>query len=58
MRLTKRTAHKLIRRTAAAFLVAVFLQWVGMSNWPIPDGTIYAEIARLVGAAPKGERAG
>ena len=58
MRLTRRTAHKLIRRAAAAFLLAVFLQWVGMSNWPIPDGTIYAEIARLVGASPNGARAG
>ncbi len=58
MRLTRRSARKVFRRAGTAFLLAVFLQWVGMPNWPIPDGTVYAGIARLVGATPNGERAG
>jgi len=58
MRLTRRSARKLFPRTVAAFLLAMFLQWAGMPSWPNPDGTIYAEIARLVGASPHGARAG
>ncbi len=58
MRLTRRSARKVFRRTAAALLLAIFLQWIGMSNWPSPDGTVYADIARLLGATPIGERAG
>ena len=58
MRLTKRTARKLLQRAVAVFLLAVFLQWIGMSHWPIPDGTIYAEIVRLVGASLNGALAG
>ena len=55
MRLTRRSARKVFRRTAAALLLAMFLQWIGMPNWPIPAGTVYAEIARLV---QQGDRAG
>jgi hypothetical protein len=58
MRLTRRSARKLFLTTLAALLLALFLQWAGMSNWPNPNGTIYSEIARLVGASPKGARAG
>jgi hypothetical protein len=48
MRLTRRSVRKLFLRTLAALLLALFLQWAGMPSWPIPDGTIYAEIAHLI----------
>jgi hypothetical protein len=47
---------KLIRRVVGLFLLGVFLQWAGMTNPASQSGTVYAEIAQLVGAnsAPDG----
>ena len=31
------------------FVIAVFLQWIGITNWPTPANTLYSYIANAVG---------
>jgi hypothetical protein len=46
---------KIVRRSVGLFLLGVFLQWIGMTNPASQQGTVYAEIARFVGAgSPQG----
>lgn len=54
MRLTSRSVRKVIVRTVGFFLLGVFLQWAGMTNPASQEGTLYADIAHLVGASPAG----
>ena len=53
MRLTPNLAGKLILRTIGLCFLAVFLQWAGMVD-PTKEGTLYAQIAHLVGAGSSG----
>jgi hypothetical protein len=54
MRPTGRSVRKVIVRIVGFFLLGVFLQWAGMTNPASQDGTLYADIAHLVGAGPSG----
>jgi len=51
--------RKFALRALEIFVLGVFLQWIGMpTDWPGPPGTIYAEIASLVGIAPSDGHSG
>ena len=41
-------AWKLTRRAVGLILLAVFLQWAGMTNPASQPGTLYSEIANAV----------
>ena len=45
---------KTIRRTVGLFVLGVFLQWAGMINPTLQQGTVYAEIAHLMGGGSPG----
>ena len=52
MRLTRKSIGTLTIRTAGLFLLAVFLQWLGMPQVTSQPGTVYAQIAQAIGAGP------
>jgi hypothetical protein len=54
MRVTRRSARKLIQRVVGLCLLAVFLQWAGMTNPAAQEGTVYAEIAHLLAPGSPG----
>jgi hypothetical protein len=44
-----KSTWKVIRRVVGLFLLGIFLQWAGMTNPASQSGTVYAQIAQLVG---------
>ena len=49
-----KTVWKTIRRAVGLFLLGVFLQWAGMTHPASQQGTVYAEVAHLVGGNSPG----
>ena len=54
MRLTGKSVRTLVVRTVGLFLLGMFLQWAGMTKPAAQQGTVYAEIAHLIGAGSSG----
>lgn len=54
MRLTTKSAWTVTRRVVGLLLLGVFLQWIGMPHPTVQEGTIYSEIAHLVGGGSAG----
>ena len=55
MRMTRKSIGKLMMRTAGLFLLGLFLQWAGMPDVTSQQGTVYAQIAQMVGAGPSAD---
>ena len=50
---------KIALKALGLLVLAVFLQWMGLpDNWPAPPGTVYGQIASLVGTGPSGGHIG
>ena len=55
MRADTRSIVKATQRALGVFVLAVFLQWMGLpNNWPSPPGTVYGTIADLFGIGSSG----
>lgn len=52
--MTRSTFWKTIERVVGLFLLGLFLQWAGMTNPASQPGTVYSEIAHLMGATSPG----
>ena len=52
---TRKPVTNLMLKAAGLFLLAVFLQWAGMTHPTAQEATVYAQIAHLVGAGPTGD---
>ena len=55
--MTGKSPGKLLLKAVGLFLLAVFLQWAGMTN-PTQEGTVYSEVGQLLGAGAHAGRAG
>jgi len=59
MRIRTEDIGKGAMKALGLFVLAVFLQWMGLpANWPAPPGTVYGQIASLVGTGPSGGHIG
>ena len=54
MRSKRNLAAKIIMRTVGLFFLGLFLQWVGTPEVTTQEGTVYSQIAHLVGAGAPG----
>jgi len=55
--MTGKSPGRLLLRAAGLFLLAVFLQWAGMTN-PTQEGTVYSEVGQLLRTGAHAGRAG
>jgi hypothetical protein len=49
MRVNMKTIGQAALGILGLFVIAVFLQWIGLTNWPTPANTLYSYIANAVG---------
>jgi len=54
MRVTTGSFWKVTRRVVGLFVLGVLLQWAGMANPGAQQGTIYYDLAQLVGGGSPG----
>jgi hypothetical protein len=49
MQVSMKTTGKAALGILGLFVIVVFLQWIGLTNWPTPANTLYSYIANAVG---------
>jgi len=49
MRVSMKTIGLAALGILGLFVIAIFLQWIGITNWPSPANTLYSYIANAVG---------
>jgi hypothetical protein len=49
MRVSMKTIGLAALGILGLFVIAIFLQWIGITNCPSPDNTLYSYIANAVG---------